>query len=155
MIPISGAHPKFERAIRAALAKFPSWFVSAAHLSKITISGAPEVREQVAMYRHGTRDLLISPGVGDVLTKAIGHELAHACDDREGMPHYFTGTAEWQKIHRNQSHFDIPKYAAEGLEYFADCVVKLLMLGPAKFQTTHPEEVAFITTWVFPELKES
>ena len=82
--------------------------------------------------------------MGDVLLKAIGHELAHALDDNFGAPHYFSSRVDWERIHRNQSYFDIPKYAEEPLEYFADMVVKYMMLGPTKLSTTNPDEVAYI-----------
>jgi len=112
------------------------------------------VKSQLAMYEHGSRILWIWPGLGSVLQKAIGHELAHGVDDNFGHPHYFTSVPEWRQIHRNQSHFDLPKYRDEPLEYFADMVTKLFLLGPARLNITNPAEVRFITTWVFPTLQK-
>ena len=146
--------PTFERLIRNCLDKFPTWFVKAARISKIEVKNTPEIRAQVAMYEHGTRNLYVCPGVGDLLQKAIGHELAHACDDIFEMPHFFSAVPQWQLIHRNQMHFDIPKYQEQPLEYFADMVVKLFMLGPQKLSTTNPQEVMFINSWVFPLLQK-
>lgn len=152
--PIIGGTPEFQRAIRTAVRKYPDWFVRSARLSRIIISTREDVKQQIAMYEHGTRDFYVWPGVGDLLQKAVGHELAHACDDNFGKPHFFTSTPEWQRIHRNQSHFDIPKYRDEPLEYFADMVTKLFLLGPARLSTTNPAEVTFITSWVFPTLRK-
>ena len=151
---IVGASPAFERQIRSAIERYPSWFVKAARLARVIVSSREDVKNQIAMYEHGTRDLYVYPGIGGLLQKAIGHELAHAVDDNFGLPHFFTSTPEWQLIHRNQSHFDIPKYRDEALEYFADCVTKLFMLGSTKLSMTNPAEVTFITTWVFPTLQK-
>jgi len=152
MIKIEGALPAFERLIRGALAKYPDWFVNAARVAKIVVSNRPEVKAQIAQMEHGTRILYVWPGVGDLLQKAIGHELAHGCDDNFGSPHYFTSTPEWIRIHRNQACFDLPKYREEPLEYFADMVTKLFLLGPTKLATTNPDEVKFITTFTWPLL---
>lgn len=151
-IPVVGANPTMARLIRGSLAKYPGFFVRAARLNRIIVSNRPDVRAQIAMYEHGTRDLYVWVGVGDILHKAVGHELGHAVDDIFDVGHYFTGSLEWQKIHRNQSHFDLPKYQEEALEYFADMVTKVFILGPQKLATTNPDEVRFITTWVFPTL---
>ena len=147
-----GGSSALQAKVRAAIARYPAWFSRGARLSRVIISSRPDVREQVAMYEHGTRDLYVCPEVGDLLQKAIGHELAHGCDDNFGKPHFFTSTPEWQRIHREQSHFDIPKYRDQPLEYFADMVTKLFLLGPERMRTTNPAEVTFITSWVFPTL---
>ena len=156
MIPVVGATPGLERAIRTTLASLPPWFVRAARVARIEVSNRPEVRAQIAQYAHGTRVLDVSPTVGDVLRKALYHELAHGIDDMgEEAPHYFTSTPEWSRIHAEQMYFDIPKYAEQPLEYFADQIAKFLMLGPDKHFTTHPKESTFIGTWVVPTLTQA
>lgn len=152
--PIVGGLPAFQRALRSAVEKYPPWFVRAARIKRYIVSSRPDVQQQIAMYEHGTRDLYVYPGVGSLLQKAIGHELGHAVDDNFGLPHFFTSTPEWQKIHAEQPHFDIDKYRDEPLEYFADCVTKVFMLGPDKLRTTNPKEVTFITSWVLPTLQK-
>ncbi len=152
--PIVGGSAVFQRAIRTAIGKYPPWYVRASRLSRVVVSTREDVKEQIAMYEHGSRDLFVWPGIGDLLQKAIGHELAHAVDDNFEKDHFFTSTPEWQRIHRNQSHFDIPKYRDEPLEYFADMVTKLFLLGPARLNTTNPAEVTFILSWVWPVLQK-
>lgn len=154
MPPIVGGSPAIQRAIRAAFSRYPGWFTRAARIKRVVISTREDVKAQIAMYEHGSRDLFVWPGVGDLLQKAIGHELAHACDDLYDKLHYFTSTPEWQRIHAAQPHFDIPKYRDEPLEYFADMVTKIFMLGPVKLSTTNPNEVTFITSWFFPTLQK-
>lgn len=154
MIPIHGAPLTTERLIRAAVDRYPTWYVKAARVSKIVMSNRPDVREQIAMYEHGSRNLYVCPTVGDLLQKAMGHELAHGVDDNFGSPHYFTSTPEWRHIHQLQGYFDIPKYRDEALEYFADMVTKLFLVGPTKLAITNPLEVQFITSWVFPTLQK-
>ena len=154
MIPIEGASPVFEKLIRGVLARYPAWFVNAARIAKIVISTRPEVKAQIAQYHHESRILYVWPGIGDLLQKALGHELAHGCDDNFGSPHYFTSTPEWLRIHRDQAYFDLPKYAAEPLEYFADVFTKLFMLGSRKLSVTQPNEVTFLTTFVIPLLQK-
>jgi len=151
-LEFDGGSASLRTAIRTAILRYPSWFARGARLSKVIVTDRPDVRDQVAMYEHGTRHLYVSPDVGTLLQKAIGHELAHGCDDNFGRPHFFTSTPEWQRIHRAQPHFDIPKYRDEPLEYFADMVTKIFLLGPERLKTTNPAEVTFITTWVFPTL---
>jgi hypothetical protein len=151
---VIGGTPVFERLIRSAIEKYPSWCVNAARISRVIVSNRPDIKSQIAMFEHGTRDLYVWPGVGDLLQKAIGHELGHAIDDNFGHPHFFTSTAEWLKIHAAQSYFDIDKYRDEPLEYFADCFTKLFLLGPQKFATTNPMETKFITSWVIPTLQK-
>ena len=153
-IPILGGTASYKKAIRAAFAKYPGWYVRAARVSKVEVTRDPEVREQVAVYEHDTRILHIYDGVGSLLQKAIGHELAHGCDDNFGCPHYFTATAEWNRIHREQPHFDIAKYRDEPLEYFADMVTKMFLVGPDKLRITNGREVTFILGWVFPLLQK-
>ena len=153
-IPIASGNPTLQRLIRRALSMYPSWFVKAARIRRIIISNREDVKAQIAMYEHGTRDLYVWPGVGDMLQKAIGHELAHGVDDNFGAPHFFTGTAEWGLIHRNQSYFDIDKYRDEPLEYFADMVTKLFLLGPQKLEITNPQETKFVCSWVLPMLQK-
>ena len=152
-VPVTGAGQTMERMIRRALGGFPAWFVRAARISRVEVTGRADVREQVAMYEHGTRVLYVSLQIGDLLQKAVGHELAHGCDDNFGNPHYFSSSTEWQRIHREAPFFDIPKYRDEGLEYLADQMVKFFMLGPERMRTTHWQEVTFISTWVVPTLQ--
>ena len=154
MIPIEGASPTFERLIRSALAAYPSWYLNAARISKIVISTRPEVKAQIAQYTHETRVMYVWPGIGAMLQKAIGHELAHGCDDNFESPHYFTSTPEWVRIHREQAYFDIPKYREEPLEYFADVFTKLFMIGAPKLAITQPNEVTYLTTFVIPILQK-
>jgi len=153
MIPVSGAQPPVERSIRTALSRFPDWFVKAARVSKIIVTNREDVREQIAMFEHGSRNLYVSTGIGALLPKALGHELAHGIDDVFDVPHYFTSTDEWRRIHANQSNFDIPKYRDEPLEYFADMVTKMFLLGSERLATTNPDEVQFIGSLVFPILQ--
>lgn len=153
-IPIVGAPAALGAKIRVALSRYPSWFVRGARVRKIIVSNREDVKQQLAMMEHGTRDLYVWTDIGDILQKALGHELAHGCDDIFDRKHYFTSTPEWARIHRDQSHFDIPKYREEPLEYFADMVTKLFLLGPARLSMTNPAEVKFITSWVFPVLQK-
>jgi|FreactcultureFD7_1027221.scaffolds.fasta_scaffold00620_17 hypothetical protein len=152
--PIVGASPYLKRAISMALYRYPVWMVRAARISKIVVTDRPEIRDQIAQYEHGTRIMWVWSGVGDLLLKALGHELAHGVDDNFGSLHYFTSVPEWAAIHKNQPYFDIDKYRDEPLEYFADMVVKTLLLGSDKMATINPEETRFITTWVFPTLQK-
>ena len=152
MIPIEGATVVFERLIRAALDRYPKWYVNAARVAKIVISNSPDVKANIAQMEHGSRILYVWPGIGDLLQKALGHELAHGCDDNFGSPHYFSSTPEWIRIHREQAYFDIDKYRDEPLEYLADMCTKLFLLGPQKLSITNPNEVTFISTWMFPTL---
>jgi hypothetical protein len=154
-IEIRGADPTYERRIRVALAKYPPWYVAGARVSYIEVSRRPDVLAQVAIYEHGSRHILLAPGVGDLLLKAIGHELAHGVDDMNGHPHYFSSTAVWRDIHASQAYFDIPKYRDEPLEYFADMMVKLMLLGRDKVWTTNPHEANFICGTVLPVLVEN
>ena len=152
-IPISGGSAPFGRSVRGALAKFPGWFVKAARIAKIEITNRPDVVQQIAMFEHGSRVLFVSPGVGGLLQKALGHELFHAVDDNFNSPHFFTSTNEWRTIHQKAPYFDIQKYALEPLEYFADQGTKLFMMGAAKMMTTNPDETRFIAGWVLPTLQ--
>lgn len=142
-----------QRRIRLALDSFPSWYVKAARISGYEVTRRADVKDQIAMYEHGSRKIYVYDKVGDILRKAIGHELAHGCDDVFGNPHFFSSTPEWIRIHKNQGHFDIPKYSVEPLEYLADQIVKVFIYGPQKMALTNPDEVKFITTWVFPTLQ--
>lgn len=153
-IPIIGGSLPAERNVRQCLGRYPTWFVRAARVSRIIFSNAPEVRDQIAMFEHGTRDLYMWQGVGVLMQKALGHELFHAVDDNFGADHFFTSTPEWIRIHREQSHFDIPKYGEQPLEYFADMGTKCFLLGPDKLRTTNPNEVTYITSFVFPTLQK-
>lgn len=152
MIRVVGGNSDYERKIRIALGFYPTWLVQAARINYIEITSREDVREQVAMYEHDSRILYVYSSIGDLLLKAIGHELSHACDDIFGMYHYFSTTTKWQMIHRNQGFFDIQKYRDESLEYFADMMVKYFMLGEQRLFTTNPNEVNFIRNTVLPTL---
>jgi hypothetical protein len=121
----------------------------------VIVSTREDVKRQIAVYEHGSRNVYVSPGIGGLLQKALGHEMAHGVDDIFGSPHYFAGTPEWQSIHRRQSNFDIQKYADEPLEFFADMVVKNLLIGRTKMSITNPDETNYIWTAVFPILAEN
>lgn len=152
MIRVVGVSGAYERKIRTALEFYPFWVIQAARVNYIEITNREDVRKQVAMYEHGTRILYIHSKVGDLLLKAIGHELAHACDDIFGMNHYFSTMSKWLIIHRNQGFFDIQKYRDEPLEYFADMMVKFFIIGEQSLFTTNPNEVNFIRNTVLPTL---
>lgn len=152
-IEVSGGTPALQKRVREAVSRYPAWFVRAARVSRFEISDAPEVRDQLAVYQHGTRIVYVWSKIGGLLQKALGHELAHAIDDNFDQPHAFSGVSDWQQLHRNQSNFDIPKYGEIPLEYFADIVTKYFMYGPQKLSTTHPSEVVFINN-VFKILQE-
>lgn len=153
MVKIAGANQDVERKIRIALNFYPSWYIAAARIKKVELTSNPEVKAQIAMYEHGSRILYMSREVGDLILKAVGHELAHACDDIFGDKHYFSSMANWSMIHRNQGFFDIQKYRDEPLEYFADMMVKYFLLGEERLFTTNPNEVNFIRNVVFPALQ--
>lgn len=155
MIPINSAAAGYERAIREVLESLPRWYVRAARVSRIEVSSAPEVRDQIAMYEHGSRRMRITPGVGKaLLRRAISHELGHGCDDYLEQPHYFSGSDAWIKIHRIQSFFDHPKYAEQALEYFADMLSKVITQDVSRLAATNPYEVRFFTEWVIPTLQK-
>lgn len=154
MIEIVGAAPAFARLLRSTLASYPAWYVNAARISKVVVTSHPDVRSQLASYQHDSRILYVYPGIGSVLQKAIGHELAHGIDDNFGAPHYFSSSGVWLALHRGRAHFDSAKYAHEALEYFADMFVKFCLLGPTKLSTTHPAEVQFFTHAVIPLLQK-
>lgn len=155
---VRGGSPTFQRLVRGALDKYPSWLVRAARLSHVEVTNRADVRAQIAMYEHGSRVLYVWPGVGEMLLKAVGHELWHGADDRTGLsenhPHFFSMQPAWTLIHRDQPFFDIEKYEREPLEYFADQGVKLLLLGAPKLMTTNGREVNFFTSWVVPMLEQ-
>jgi hypothetical protein len=151
-IKIVGATAAYERRIREALVFVPSWFVSAARIARIEVSTRPDVREQIALFEHGSRVLFVSPNVGGLLQKAIIHELSHGVDDVFGQPHYFSSMDAWLRIHRAQGYFDIPKYRTEPLEYLADQLAKWWIWGSMKFRVTHPQEAHFIEKCVVPAL---
>lgn len=114
------------------------------------------MREQLAMYEHGSRCLFLSPDVpARTLVKAIGHELAHGAEDwseETGQPHIFSSTPAWKTIHQQARVFDIDKYRDQGLEYFADQLVKTLLLGYTRLMTTNGHEANFMAVVVIPTL---
>ena len=153
-IPIVGASPSMARAIRMALNALPGWFVRAARISKVIVENTPKTRDQLAVYEHGVRTLSILPTIGNLLLKAVAHELGHGVDDNFGSPHFFSTSQEWIRIHKSQGHFDIPKYRDEPLEYLSDMIAKLFLLGPQKLRITNSREVTFLTGYVFPMLSK-
>lgn len=155
-IPIVGAGPKFEKEVRTALRVLPSWLVQGGRISRVSVTRDPVVVEQVSMYQHGTRALLVTDGLATTaLRQSMSHELGHGIDDLLHVPgydhpHYFSSTDVWFKLHRGQSSFEFPKYAEKPLEYFADCVAKFCLLGKDRFSLTHPRETTYIESWVLP-----
>lgn len=147
---IHGANSTYERRIREALASFPDWYVTFANVSGVFVTNRRDVVQQIAMYEHQGRPLNVSPNVGGMLRKAIGHELAHGIDDSFGHPHAFSTLGTWLEIHRNQTYFDIAKYRDEPAEYFADALVKRMMLGYHSFRIQYPREAQFIDEYVLP-----
>ncbi len=154
-IPIVGAHPTFERRLRAVLARMPPMYLRAGRVTRLEASGAENVRKSIAVYSHGSRVVQVWPGVGDILDRALFHEWAHAVDDNFDQPHYFSATEEWMRIHRDQTNFDLQHYRDEALEYFADMMAKYFLIGPAKLGMTRPNEVTFIASWVLPTLENA
>ena len=152
-VEVVGGTAAMQKRIREAVARYPSWFVKAARVARFEVSDAPEVRDQIAVYQHGTRIVYVWSKIGALLQRAIGHELAHAIDDNFDQLHAFSNVSDWVQIHKNQSNFDLPKYGEIPLEYFADMVTKYFMYGPQKLSTTHPMEVVFINN-VFSILQE-
>lgn len=153
MIPLTGADVELGRLVWKMLETFPRWFVKAARVSKIEVTGREEVREMFASYTHGERVLYLSDKIRPgFLRRALAHELAHGCDDYRDNPHYFSSSFEWERIHQKQSFFDHPKYKAEALEYFADVFAKYLMVGSTRLAMTAPDEVTFFDRWVVPTL---
>ena len=153
MIEVVGGNAALQKRIREAVARFPAWFVRAARVTRFEVSDSPEVRDQIAVYQHGSRVIYVWSKVGGLLQRAVGHEMGHAIDDNFDQPHAFSSQADWIQIHKNQSNFDLPKYAEIPLEYFADMVTKYFMYGPQKLSTTNPQEVVFISN-VFSILQE-
>lgn len=155
MIPVYGANIAYERRIHDMVGGFPPWYTAAAKVRIFTVTPDPVVREQIAMYRHGTRDVLVSPGIGDILRRALAHELAHGFDDQteiNGNPHVFSTCGDWIAIHRAQPYFELPKYRDDPREYFADMASKTVLLGVKKMSISNPRETAFIGGLVFPAL---
>lgn len=145
----------YARTIREVVGALPAWYVRAARVSRIEVSSAPEVRDQVAMYEHGSRRVRVAPGIGkDFLTRALAHELGHGCDDYSDHPHFFSSADAWQRIHAMQMSFDHPKYGVEALEYFADIFSKIILRGTTRLAVTNPYEVKFFSEWVIPTLQK-
>jgi hypothetical protein len=134
------------------MAWYPKWFAQSARISSIQVTGS--VKDQIAQYETGTRKIYLIPNAGTMLMKAVGHELAHGADDNFGNLHYFSSNSMWTVIHKNGRHFDLPKYADEQSEYFADMLVKCLMFGVDRIAMTQPAEAAYIAKKVIPLLVE-
>ena len=155
MIRVVGAVPVYERRIRTILQRLPDWYTVPARVSEIRISNAPEIQTQVAMYRHKTRDVLVTPSTGTILERALAHEFGHAVDDGEPneSAHRFSRSDEWMSVWNHADGFEITKYRDEPQEYFADMVSKAILLGESKLQSSHPREGSFITRVVVPTLR--
>lgn len=152
MIEIVGAKPMYERTIRAILSEMPSWYMAAGRVSRLEVTTDPGVVSQIAMYRHGTRDVQMAPNVGANLRRSLFHEWAHALDDwneEYGNPHVFSATDEWLTIHKLQSVFEIPKYRTDMREHFADAVSQSILF-PARYAMGFPREHGFVQRVVFP-----
>lgn len=150
--PVLGASPPYEARIRAVLAAVPPWYLAAARIARVMISTAPEVASMTASFQHGSRDILLYPNVGDLLTRALVHELGHGVDDSGENVHRFSVTPGWIAVHRAQQFFDLPKYRSDPREYFADAIAKAIMLGTKRFSLSAPREAMFLATNVFPLL---
>lgn len=147
---VRGGDLRQQALVRGALARLPAWYVEAAQVSEVVLSAAPEVRAQVACYRHGSRDVLVAPGVGGLLLRALAHEFAHACDDRGlagGGPHEYSLAPGWMAAHRATATFELAKYRDDPRESFADAVAKVLLLGHPRFARAWPEAAPYVG-WV-------
>jgi hypothetical protein len=155
MIPIKNAEPSYERSLRKIIQRMPDWYRVPARVSLIRVDRSPEIAAQVAMYRHKTRDVLVTPGVGRILERAMIHEFGHAVDDGEPSEsaHRFSRSDAWMDVWRNADGFEITKYRDEPQEYFADMVSKAVILGVTKLQVSHSRETSFITDEVVPTLR--
>lgn len=151
---IEKAEPRYSASIVRTLQSLPYWYVQSARISKIVVDSDPSVRVQMAMYRHGTRDILVYPGIGSLLRRCLSHELAHGFDDAEpdGPAHRFSRTEEWSHIHKQQRQFEIQKYRDDPKEYFADMASKVVLLGETKVGLLYPLEVSYMLQRVFPVL---
>ena len=146
----------YEKLIREAINRFPPWILSAAHVRDISVAGGEYMRQVLAMYEHGSRSIKVYSGLPrDLLVQAIGHEIMHAVDDNFDHPHIFSSQPNWLQLHRDRGYFTISKYREEPLEFFADIASKYFLLGRNRLQITHPEEVHFLETVVFPVLREN
>lgn len=151
MIPVIGGSESEQANIRRILSEMPPWYLAGGRVSEIRIADDPEVREQRALYSHGTRDVKVAPRVGGLLRRALFHEWAHAIDDwaeEYGNPHVFSATQEWITIHRLVSAVEIRKYGSDMREHFADAV-SLVFLDQS-YSRSHPREYRFVTGVVFP-----
>ena len=153
MIEVRGAEPGYEAHIRRVLSSLPAWYVQSARVSRFVVNTSREVREQMAMYRHGTRDVLLAPAAGNLLQRALAHELAHGCDDEgPANPHRWSRTPDWMGIWKTASTYEIPKYRDEPQEYFADQLSKVVLLGAEKLQLSCPRETQYMVRVVLPVL---
>ena len=143
------------KAVDASIRRCPPWLVKSARLDRVLVSSRPEIRAQQATFEHGSRTLYISDQIPQgLIERAVVHELAHAADDNFGSPHYFSSKWEWKRIHQQAQFFDIPKYAQESLEYFADMVAKYVLVGPVKLSISCSHEVQFVEQYVIPVLRK-
>ena len=157
LITITGGSADYNRAIRACLRWLPTWYVRASGVSSIAINASEAVRKEVAIYTHGSRSILLFPGLGTVtLRQALNHELAHGVDDLSDIynhPHYYSASDVWLKLHSMQSKFDMEKQHNQPVEYFAAQLAKYVTLGNDRFMARYPEEYVFFSTWVVPLAK--
>ena len=156
MPPLYGGRPEYRRQLVEAWQRFASqfpWYVATARVSAMRVVNDPKVAAQVAMYQHDSRDLLLSPNVGKLLDRALTHELAHGFDDWNGNPHRFSMSDEWVRLHKMQGVFEIPKYAADPREFFADVASKCVLMGAQRVGYQYPGETVYMTHVVFPCLQ--
>lgn len=156
-LPVVGAAAAYERAIHAAVESIPAWYRDPARVRQLVVTPDPKVREQVCMYMHGTRDVLVAPGIGNLLQRALAHEFAHGFDDTSelpgGAPHMFSASPEWISIHRSATRFELPKYRDDPREYFADMAAKALLLGLDRVAVAASQEARYIGGFVFPAIR--
>jgi hypothetical protein len=156
MPPLYGGTPAYRRRVVEAWQKFASrfpWYVATARVAALRVTNDPKVAAQVAMYQHDSRDLLLSPNVGNLLDRAVTHELAHGFDDWNGNPHRFSMTDDWVRLHKMQGVFEIPTYATDPREFFADVASKCILLGAERTGIQYPGETVYMTQVVFPRLQ--
>jgi hypothetical protein len=137
--------PNLERLVRKALDSVPDFVIKAARIARVESSTREDVVQQLAMFEHGSRKLFISPKIPTgIAVKAVIHEMGHAIDDNPQHPHYYSSSDAWGVIHRDQPYFDIPKYGAEPLEYFADCFAKYFVMSREANMIARPKETQYI-----------
>jgi hypothetical protein len=151
-VPVLGGSDRYRGFIIGIIAEIPPWFFIPARISRVVVSNAPEVRQMVAAFQHGTREIQVAPGVGTLLKRALFHEVGHGVDDGPEGPHRFSASPEWLAVHRAQTFFDLPKYRDDPREHFADMAAKGVLLGTKRLSLSAPREAFYLSTVVFPRL---